>query len=163
MKAAHLILVTILCLVGSNALAETIRLSQPVASTATSETFGSTLNTELPKVTLANLMTNSNAHMNNEFLLETRIAKVCQKKGCFFIAQQEEHVVRVSFLDYGFFLPTDSSGKTVTLSGKLIEKQMSEEQAAHFKSDLQDSTANSAIKAGKVYEIVASSVQVPLS
>jgi hypothetical protein len=95
------------------------------------------------------------------FQLEARIAKVCQKKGCFFIAQQGQHILRVSFRDYSFFIPTDSSGKTVTLAGELVEKKLSLEQVAHFKADLE--SASDVLKPGLVYEIVADSVKIPRS
>ena len=85
------------------ALADTVRLSEPVAKNANSETFGHVLNPALEKVTLAELATQSIQHMDKRFIVETKIAKVCQKKGCFFIAQQNEHVLRVSFKDYSFF------------------------------------------------------------
>ena len=140
--------------------AQSIRLSEPVASDATSETFGTTLDSSLKTVTITELATNSEHHLGKNFQVETRIAKVCQKKGCFFIAQQNEHVIRVSFKDYGFFIPTDSSGKTVLLSGELIQKEMSEKQAAHYTSDLQAQPGE--VKAGVVYEIVATSVKVPI-
>ena len=148
-------------MLASSLQAETLRLSEPVATNATSETFGSALNTDLPHVSLTELSQAPVSYIGKPFQLETKISKVCQKKGCFFIAQQNEHVLRVSFKDYGFFIPTDSSGKTVLLSGELIEKEVSEKQAEHFKSDLK--TDSKAIKPGIVYEIVATSVQIPLN
>ena len=159
MKQA-IVLLFILC--ASTALsAQTISLSEPVAKDATSETYGKVLDAELKEVSMSDLVTHSQQYVNQPFQLETRIAKVCQKKGCFFIAQQNEHIIRVSFKDYGFFIPTDSSGKTVRLNGALIQKEISEEQAAHFNSDLQVATGD--IKHGVVYEIVATSVKIPLS
>lgn len=141
--------------------AETIRLSEPVAKDATTETFGVVLDTSLPTVSLKTLMTDSENQTGKPFQVETRISKVCQKKGCFFIAQQEQFVVRVSFRDYGFFIPTDSNGKTVVLAGELVQKEMSAEKAAHFKADL--NTDDDIVKPGMVYEIIADSVTIPLS
>lgn len=141
--------------------AEVIRLSKPVATDAISETFGSPANQNLPKVTLENLLTNGDKHLGTPFTLTTRIAKVCQRKGCFFIAQQGKHSIRISFRDYGFFIPTDSSGKTVTLTGELVKKELNESQAQHFSEDL--NARSDTIKSGLVYEIVADSVRIPLS
>jgi hypothetical protein len=141
--------------------AETIRLSEPVTQDAQTETFGVELDNSLPKLSMASLLTDSPSHLAKPFQVETRIAKVCQKKGCFFIAQQDQHILRVSFRDYGFFIPTDSSGKTVTLAGELIQKEISPEQAAHFKADLKSET--DMLKSGVVYEIVADSVRIPRS
>lgn len=157
MKRIILLLLTIG--ISITAHAETIRLSEPVAVDATSETYGNMLDTSLNEVSITDLATNAQQYLGKNFQVETRIAKVCQKKGCFFIAQQDEHVIRVSFKDYGFFIPTDSSGKTVTLSGELIQKEMTTEQAAHFTADLQAGSGE--IKSGAVYEIVATSVRIP--
>lgn len=141
--------------------AETLRLSEPVYQDEQSETFGVKLDTSLPKLSMQDLVTDSSSHLAKPFQVETRIAKVCQKKGCFFIAQQDQHILRVSFRDYGFFIPTDSSGKTVILAGELIQKEMSSEQAAHFTADLKSET--DLVKPGLVYEIVADSVKIPRS
>jgi hypothetical protein len=142
-------------------VAEPLRLSEPVATNATSETFGIVLNTDLPMVSLSTLAEDSKEYVGKSFQLKTKISKVCQKKGCFFIAQQNEHIIRVSFKDYSFFVPTDSSGKTVILAGQLIQKEMTQKQAEHFNADLQSNSDS--IKPGVVYEIVANSVQIPLT
>jgi hypothetical protein len=141
--------------------AQTIRLSEPVAQDAQSETFGVELDNSLPKLSMQNLVSDSSSYLAKPFQVEARIAKVCQKKGCFFIAQQDQHILRVSFHDYGFFIPTDSSGKKVILAGELVQKEISPEQAAHFKADLNSET--DMVKPGLVYEIVAVSVKIPLS
>jgi len=142
-------------------IADTLRLSEPASQDAQTETFGIKIDCSLPKLTMANLVTDSSSHLAKSFQLEARIAKVCQKKGCFFIAQQGQHILRVSFRDYSFFIPTDSSGKTVTLAGELVEKKLSLEQVAHFKADLE--SASDVLKPGLVYEIVADSVKIPRS
>lgn len=67
--------------------------------------------------------------------------------------------MRVAFRDYGFFVPTDSAGKTVTLAGELIKKEMTAEQVAHFNQDMQG--GSDAVKEGVVYEILAGSVMIP--
>jgi hypothetical protein len=151
-----------------------IRLSEPVVNDENSETFGEVIDAGLPNVTLAILSEEPSLHLNKTFVVETQIAKVCQKKGCFFIAQDGDTIIRVSFKDYGFFIPTDTAGRTVTLAGQLVEKQMSEEQVAHFQSDLVGKESGGAesvqadklvntMQAGKVYEIVASGVRIPTS
>jgi hypothetical protein len=87
---------------------------------------------------------------------------VCQRKGCFLIAQDGEHVARVTFRDYGFFVPTDSTGKTVTLVGTLGRRTLDEAQAKHY---AEDAGKNPAEVTGPQmeYAIVASSVIIPRS
>jgi hypothetical protein len=92
--------------------------------------------------------------------VEARISQVCQKKGCFMIATAGDKAVRISFRDYSFFVPTDTGGKTVTLTGTVIERELSEKQAAHFR---EDAGGSDSIQAGRVYEIVADAVSIPRS
>lgn len=145
-----------LSLISAIVIADPIRLSAPVAQDEFSETFGAPMTSNLPQVSLSALL---NSETKPErFQLTTKIAKVCQKKGCFFMAQEGEQVVRVSFKDYGFFIPTDSSNKVVTLTVTLVEKQLNAKQAAHFNQDM---GAQGVVKTGAVYEIVADSVTIP--
>ena len=148
----------VLLAINCTALANVIRLSDPVDETATHEVFGSAMMAAAEPVSLAGIMAAPASHQGKTLVIKTRVAKVCQKKGCFFIAQQGRHALRVSFKDYGFFVPTDIGGKTVTLLGELVERTLTAEQAAHFN---QDAGAADAFASGTVYEIVATAVSVP--
>jgi hypothetical protein len=139
--------------------AEVIRLSEPVAVTDDAEVFGAPLDADANPTSLEALLDSPLDYLGAPVRIEARISQVCQKKGCFMIATSGEHAVRISFKDYAFFVPTDTGGKTVTLTGTVIERTISDEQAAHFRED----AGSDAIQAGKVYEIVASSVSIPRS
>jgi hypothetical protein len=136
-----------------------IRLSEPVEVTADSETFGSPLDQSVPAVALRQIAADAEEYIGAPVRVEARVSQVCQKKGCFFIARDGASMMRVSFKDYGFFVPTDISGKTVTLVGRVVAKELTSEQAEHFAADLGESAVP--LKAGKTYEIVATSVRVP--
>ena len=135
-----------------------LRLSEPVEATDTHETFGARLPEAGHAMALADLLADADRYLDREVKVTTSVAQVCQKKGCFFIAQDGGYTARVSFKDYGFFVPSDISGRTVTLAGELKSKDMSSEQAEHYNTDLGD---ESAFKPGPQYEIVATSVRVP--
>ena len=139
------------------AAAEVTRLSEPVEVTDEAEIFGAPLNADAKPTTLAALLDNPVDYVDTAVRIESRISQVCQKKGCFMIASTGQHAVRISFKDYAFFVPTDTSGKTVTVTGTLIERTLTEEQAAHFRKD----AGSDMIQAGPVYEIVADSVSIP--
>jgi hypothetical protein len=138
---------------------QAIRLSDPVNVTEHYEEFGTSLPDDPKPVTLAALFADAESALGNNSVVETRVSKVCQKKGCFFIAQDGDVVVRVSFRDYAFFVPTDISGRTVMLSGTLVRRDVSDEQAAHFAADL--GVEKTPVSAGVVYEIIADGVRVP--
>ena len=141
--------------------ADTIRLSEPVYVDQHFETFGKRIDSALPEVSLASLIQEPERHVSQQFRVSTAVTKVCQKKGCFFIAQSNNDIIRVAFKDYGFFVPTDIAGKSVELAGTLIAKQRSDESAAHFNQDL--GSKGETLSSGLVYEILADGVKVPLS
>lgn len=137
------------------------RLSEPVEVTATHEYFGGTLPEAGTPVSFADLMKDNQKYLDSEVLVETRIAKVCQKKGCFFVAQEGASTARVTFKDYGFFIPTDSGGKNVVLLGTFSRKSVSEEQAEHYAADLGEKAP--ATPEMFEYSIVATAVKIPKS
>lgn len=137
---------------------DVVRLSEPVEVTDTYEVFGSNPSGSFEKVALENLVANSDQYQGQEVLVETRIAKVCQKKGCFFIAQSGADSVRITFEDYGFFIPTDSGGKQVMLAGVFSRKPVSAEQAKHLAEDLGEKVAEDA--PAFEYSIVATGVKI---
>lgn len=134
-----------------------VRLSEPVAATDDYEDFGAAVDDNGDALALGAVIDNAADYEDKTLLITTRVSKVCKKKGCFFIAQDGGHVVRVAFKDYGFFVPTDISGKTVTLSGRLVRKQRSDKEAAHYSED----APGADLSAGTVYEIIADAVRVP--
>lgn len=139
--------------------ADVTRLSDPVAVTDDAEIFGAPLDESAKPMSLATLLDSADEYVDTAVRVEARISQVCQKKGCFMIATSGDKAVRISFRDYAFFVPTDTGGKTVTLTGTVVERVLSEEQAAHFRQDAGSDT----IQAGKVYEIVADAVSIPKS
>ena len=137
---------------------EVIRLSEPVEVTDSYEVFGSSPSDSGTKVSVDELLANSDQYQGREVLVETRIAKVCQKKGCFFIAQSGADSVRITFEDYGFFIPTDSGGKQVTLAGTFSRKPVTAEQAEHLAEDLGEAPAEN-VPAFE-YSIVATGIRI---
>jgi len=141
--------------------AEVIRLSEPVASTESHEVFGAMLPDQGTPLSLVDLIDDQDKYQDQEVLLATRIAKVCQKKGCFFVATEGAVTARVSFKDYEFFIPTDSGGKDVVLLGTFSRKNVSKEEAEHFATDLGEKASASPERFQ--YSIVASAVKIPRS
>ena len=94
--------------------------------------------------------------------LKTTVSEVCNKKGCFFIAQDGDYTARITFKDYSFFIPTDSKGKEVVLVGDFSMNTLSEEQAKHYAEDA-GKDSESITGEQKEYSVVATSVVVPKS
>lgn len=137
-----------------------IRLSAPVKTTETYEDFGAALPEGESPHSLSEAISRLDDLAGQPVLIETEVQQVCQKKGCFFIARDGDAVARVRFQDYGFFIPTDSAGKTVKLAGTLERVELSAEQAAHFAEDLgQEAQADRMVDFE--YQIMATAVRIP--
>lgn len=137
-----------------------VRLSDPVVETETYEVFGEEVEEWGQTQTLASLISSQDTYSGQEIMLETEVAEVCQKKGCFFIAQQEDQTARITFKDYEFFIPTDAQGKKVTLKGIFSVKELTEKQAKHYAEDA-GTNPDSVKGPQREYSIVATSVKIP--
>ena len=76
---------------------DVVRLSEPVEATADYETFGAPLPAEGTALPLGTVTANSEKYLDREVKVATRIGKVCQKKGCFFVAQDGAATARITF------------------------------------------------------------------
>ena len=88
-----------------------------------------------------------------------RITSVCRKKGCWMIIVDGDTYARVTFKDYGFFVPTNSQNKNSIVYGILTETTLTQRQAKHFARDEGRST-DSITKPQKEYSIVAEAVYI---
>ncbi len=70
-----------------------------------------------------------------DVLIESKVDKVCVVKGCWMALTNAKDEVRVTFKDYGFFVPSTIIGKTVIVEGKLEKVVMSLEDTKHYVKD----------------------------
>lgn len=71
--------------------------------------------------------------------LKGTISEVCVKKGCWMkLDMGNNQVVRVTFKDYGFFMPTDANGEVI-VNGKAFIKETSVADLKHYAEDSGDS------------------------
>ena len=89
-----------------------------------------------------------------EVRLEGKIEKVCKNKGCWLVLKQGESEVHVTFEDYSFFVPTDSSGKNVILEGKVKVAEPDAAAVEHLKAEGAGETVTRKVT------VVASGVEV---
>lgn len=139
-----------------------VRLSEPVEATDAYEVFGAKIGEMGDVKRLSEIMDNDERFLGEQVFVEANVAKVCRKKGCFFVAQDGERMARVTFVDYSFFVPTDSGGKDVTIVGTLSKKTLSEEQARHYVED-EGGDPDRVSGPRSEYSIVATSVVIPRS
>jgi len=86
-------------------------------------------------------------------ILTGEVTQVCQKKGCWMILTGGDVFARVDFNDHAFLIPKDSRGHA-QVYGRLIEKELSEAQRAHFAEE------GAGELPAKSYEIIADAVKL---
>ena len=65
-----------------------------------------------------------------------KVTDVCKMKGCWIkVSLDGDEEMRVTFKDYGFFVPKDIVGREVTLHGKGFIEELSVEDQRHFAKD----------------------------
>ena len=97
--------------------------------------FGEKINKEgaVPLHTLSALMVKQDS-LNIK--LAGEIVEVCQKKGCWMVMDLGEgQLMRVTFRDYGFFVPQDIVGRNAVVSGTAKKETTSVERLRHYAED----------------------------
>ncbi len=79
----------------------------------------------------------SSSVSKGDVIVKTTVAEVCPKKGCWMSVQGAKpgEQVRVTFKDYGFFVPTELVGKEVALQGRYVKHIESVEEQKHLLQD----------------------------
>ncbi len=92
------------------------------------------------------------------------VREVCQAKGCWMTLDMNDgSTMRVTFKDYGFFVPKDIAGKEVIIDGYAYNEETSVETLRHFAEDAGKSTEEIMEITSPKQEItyVASGVAIP--
>ncbi len=93
----------------------------------------------LPKAELTSLLKTPAEFDGKSVAVEATVRKACQKKGCWMelapTAATKGPGVRVTFKDYGFFVPLDSAGRKAKVEGVVKVAELSEELAKHYEAE----------------------------
>lgn len=117
------------------------------AFAGTEEKVGKTSSTELvkrgaeigdsPTVKLSDVLTDPDRFTGKPVVFEAVVGDVCQKKGCWMTVGVDDKIypVRMTFKDYGFFVPMDAGGMVARAEGEFHIKVWSKEDADHLEGD----------------------------
>lgn len=73
---------------------------------------------------------------NATYVVSGKMNECCQKKGCWMTLDMgEQSPMRVTFRDYGFFMPLNSAGRTLIMSGIAMNDTTSVEVLRHYAED----------------------------
>ena len=79
---------------------------------------------------------NNVSEVGKSFKVKGRIEEVCQMKGCWITLENDQNVtIRVTFKDYGFFVPKNISGREVIVNGVALNEVIDEAVARHYAAD----------------------------
>lgn len=90
-----------------------------------------------PSVKLEKLLAEPRSYEEKTIAVEGIVERACTNKGCWMeiAAQSGASGMRVTFKDYGFFVPLNSQGMTVKAEGQVSVKTLSRAQADHYESE----------------------------
>jgi hypothetical protein len=92
--------------------------------------------------------------------IEGKITEVCQAKGCWMVLVDGDKYARVTFKDYGFFVPTETSMQDGTIFGELSRTVLTKEQVQHYAEDAGREHAKVSDDPLEEYWLVASAVSI---
>lgn len=162
MKLAAACLSLLLAVLGAPALADEVkRNSDPVEVGDGYEVFGAPAGDVGEPVRLGDIIAAGETYSGEVVHTSAKVARVCQSSGCWMTAYDGDATARITFVDYSFFVPTDTGGKDVTIVGTFNRKVTPAEEAR--KAAEKDGKDPSAITTDVIeYAIVATSVTIPI-
>lgn len=102
------------------------------------ETFGAKLGNS-PEVALAELLKTPNDYAGKMVRVDGHVRRACSAKGCWMElapnADSNAAGCRVTFKDYGFFVPTDSAGAQARVEAEVALKRVGPAQVRHYEGE----------------------------
>ena len=112
--------------------------SKPPGPSAVAKAFGAPI-APGPELALAEVLSSPERFRDQTVTVEGQVRSACTRRGCWMeLAQASDPKLpgcRVTFKDYGFFVPTDSAGSRAKVQGTLAVNTVSPERVAHLESE----------------------------
>lgn len=86
-------------------------------------------------ITSRMLLAAAESYNGRAVIVEGQIVDVCQNKGCWMTMMDGDREMRVTFKDYGFFVPFDAGGKYARVEGIFEIKDVPADEAKHYLED----------------------------
>lgn len=98
---------------------------------------GAAISGDAPVVSLATVIEKPADYSKTPVVVEGVIAASCDKKGCWMQLAPEEGKpgIRVTFKDYGFFIPLDAKGMKARAEGVTVVKTHPKDHADHLEEE----------------------------
>jgi hypothetical protein len=143
--------------------AATIAAATPDAPKLNKRTFGAPLGVA-PKEDLDSVLARPSAHAGKTMKVEGHVRRACTKKGCWMeLAVSDDPSApscRVTFKDYGFFVPTNSAGSRATLEGVMNVRRVEPKLVSHLEAEGAQFAGKSADGSAEEVRFVATGVEL---
>lgn len=125
------------------------------------DVYGADIRADQDALGVDELLADPAAHDGQRLLLTGTIDEACPVKGCWMTFTDGEQSLRVKFLDYGFFVPLDSAGRTARMEGTFSIREVPLAEARHYLEDAGRHDEAAALTGPQQgYEFVAHGVQL---
>jgi hypothetical protein len=102
------------------------------------KTYGQSIGAS-PAAKLVEVVRNPGAHSDKSVVVEGSVRRACTRRGCWMeLAESMDDAspgCRVTFKDYGFFVPTDSPGAQARVEGVVKTRELSAEEVGHMERE----------------------------
>lgn len=106
-----------------------------IACSNSSNIYGEDFESGTPISTAELVKTISTNNSVEGVVVEGTVVDACKVKGCWLTLNSGEDQIRVSFRDYGFFVPKNIAGKTVVMKGDGKKEITSVADLQHYAED----------------------------
>ena len=98
---------------------------------------GAAIAADAKPVALTTVMASPNDYTKESVVVDGYVEKACTRAGCWMQLTPEEGKpgVRVTFKDYGFFIPKTAAGMKARAEGVAVVKVLSKEDADHLEGE----------------------------
>ena len=99
---------------------------------------GAAIPKDAKTVALKDVLASPESYTKDPVVVEGVVTNACERKGCWMqlkTAADADQTVRVTFKDYGFFVPLDSKGMKARAEGVTTVKKLSKAEADHLEEE----------------------------
>jgi hypothetical protein len=98
---------------------------------------GAAIAPDAKAIPLAKVLESPDAYAKTAVVVDGVISQACTRKGCWMelVPEAGKPGVRVTFKDYGFFIPLDSKGMAARAEGVTTIKTLSKKEADHLSEE----------------------------
>ena len=125
------------------------------------QSFGEKINKD-NMLSIKTVIDANSTYLGKDLVVRGKVDRLCVKKGCWLNLGDNKDFVRVTFKNYGIFVPSNFLGKEVAVKGVFDIKEESVKRRKHLMEDegLSRDEINKVKKPIKTYSFVASGIEL---